>query len=131
LVAVLLLIGLTARADDKNEAAAIDAAKAWLALTDAGKFAASWDEAASLFKAAVTKADWEKQIAAVRGPLGALGERTIAVAKFARSLPGAPDGEYVMIQFKTRFEHKAAAVETITPMKDKDGRWRVSGYYIK
>jgi len=23
------------------------------------------------------------------------------------------------------------AVETVTPMKEKDGSWRVSGYYIK
>ena len=29
------------------------------------------------------------------------------------------------------FGNKKAAVETITPMLDKDGKWRVSGYYIK
>jgi hypothetical protein len=28
-------------------------------------------------------------------------------------------------------EHKQSAVETITPMLDKDGKWRISGYYIK
>jgi hypothetical protein len=50
---------------------------------------------------------------------------------FATSLPGAPDGEYVIIQFATSFENKTSAVETITPMMDKDGQWRVSGYYIK
>ena len=25
----------------------------------------------------------------------------------------------------------ASAVETVTPMKDPDGEWRVSGYFIK
>ena len=40
-------------------------------------------------------------------------------------------GEYVVIQFETSFENKKAAVETVTPMMDKDGIWRVSGYYIK
>ncbi|MGB5422961.1 MAG: DUF4019 domain-containing protein [Desulfobacterales bacterium] len=30
-----------------------------------------------------------------------------------------------------KLENKASAVETITPMLDKDGQWRVSGYYIK
>jgi len=29
------------------------------------------------------------------------------------------------------FENKKSAVETITPMLDKDKKWRVSGYYIK
>ncbi len=47
------------------------------------------------------------------------------------SLPGAPDGEYVVIQIQTSFENKKSAVETITPMLDKDGRWRVSGYQIR
>jgi hypothetical protein len=50
---------------------------------------------------------------------------------YKTSLPGAPDGEYVIIQFETSFENKKIAIETVTPMMDKDGNWRVSGYYIK
>jgi hypothetical protein len=42
-----------------------------------------------------------------------------------------PDGQYVVIQYKTAFENKKAGVETITPMLDKDKKWRVSGYFIK
>jgi len=30
-----------------------------------------------------------------------------------------------------KLENKTSTVETITPMLDKDGQWRVSGYYIK
>ena len=41
------------------------------------------------------------------------------------------DGQYVIIQFKASFENKKSAVETITPMLDQDGTWRVSGYYMK
>ena len=52
-------------------------------------------------------------------------------ATYKTSLPGAPDGEYVVIQFDTSFENKKAAIETVTPMMDQDGTWRVSGYYIK
>ena len=66
-----------------------------------------------------------------RAPLGALKSRVFKTATFTRSLPGAPDGEYVVIQFDTRFENKAAAVETVTPMRQKDGSWKVSGYYIR
>jgi len=29
------------------------------------------------------------------------------------------------------FANKKAAVETVTPMKDTDGQWRVSGYFIR
>jgi hypothetical protein len=42
-----------------------------------------------------------------------------------------PDGEYVVFQFNTSFEQKAAAVETVTAMREKDGTWHVAGYFIK
>ena len=50
---------------------------------------------------------------------------------FMTELPGAPDGRYVVIQFDTAFENKASSVETVTPMADPDGAWRVAGYFIK
>ena len=49
----------------------------------------------------------------------------------SEALPGAPDGEYVVIQYESSFEHKQSAIETVTPMLDTDGKWRVSGYFIK
>jgi hypothetical protein len=52
-------------------------------------------------------------------------------AKYTRTLPGAPDGEYVVIQYSAAFEKRQSAVETVTPMFDRDGKWRASGYYIK
>ncbi len=45
--------------------------------------------------------------------------------------PTRPDGEYVVIQYESSFEHKQSAVETVTSMLDKDGTWRVSGYFIR
>jgi hypothetical protein len=44
---------------------------------------------------------------------------------------GAHDGKYVVIQLDTVFAGKSSAVETVTPMLDPDGIWRVSGYYVK
>ena len=68
---------------------------------------------------------------AYRKPLGKIITRKVESKHYTTSLPGAPDGEYVVIQCKTSFTNKKSATETITPMKDKDGKWRVSGYYIK
>jgi hypothetical protein len=45
--------------------------------------------------------------------------------------PGVPDGEYVVIQYEVSYENKKAAVETVTPMLDKDGKWRVAGYFMR
>jgi hypothetical protein len=51
--------------------------------------------------------------------------------EYSEKLPGAPDGKYVVIQFDAVFENKPSAVETVTPMLDPDGVWRVSGYFIR
>lgn len=61
----------------------------------------------------------------------ALRERSLKSATFTRKLPGAPDGEYVVIRFESRLENKASAIETVSPMREKHGSWKVSGYYIQ
>lgn len=109
---------------------AVTAAESWLRLVDTGDYETSWQQSAAVFKSAVTAAGWQETLDAVRKPLGDLVSRNLRSAKFATSLPGAPDGEYVVIQFATEFTGKKSAIETVTPMKDADGVWRVSGYYI-
>jgi hypothetical protein len=107
------------------------AAEAWLAHVDAGNYGQSWIEAAESFKKRIDQPGWKKALDGVRAPLGKTQSRTLKSAKYATSLPGAPDGEYVVLQFDTVFERKREAVETVTPAKEADGRWRVSGYFIK
>jgi hypothetical protein len=132
LIVVLLIsvVPVLAGSPAKEKAAVISAEK-WLNKVDSGKYAESWEEAAELFRNAVTQDQWEQSLRAVRKPLGKLITRKLKSKTYATSLPGAPDGEYVIIVFNTSFENKKAAVETVTPMKDKDGKWRVSGYYIR
>ena len=128
----LIFSGITAlAADSKKEAAALSAAEKWLAMVDSEKYAESWKEAAELFRNAVQPRQWEQTMQVVRKPLGNLISRKAKSKTYKTSLPGAPDGEYVVIQFETSFENKKSAIETVTPMKDKDGKWRVSGYYIR
>lgn len=131
-VASMMMAGFQANAADTDAVIRAEAsAKAWLALVDAAKYAESWGNAAALFKGAVKEAEWEKAVQSVRAPLGALKSRKLKSATFARSLPGAPDGEYVILQYYAEFEHKEAAIETVTPMLEADGSWKVSGYYVK
>ena len=128
----VILSGVNAlAADSKKESAALSAAEKWLAIVDSGKYAESWKESAELFKNAVQPKQWEQSMYAVREPLGNLISRKVKTKVYKSSLPGAPDGEYVVIQFDTSFKNKKVAVETVTPMLDKDGIWRVSGYYIR
>lgn len=106
-------------------------AQSWLALIDSEKYAESWQEASSAFKANLTQEQWAGTAKSVRGQFGKVLSRKLKSAKYTTSLPGAPDGEYVVMQFDTSFANKKSAVETVTPTLDKDGKWRVSGYFIK
>ena len=128
---VALAFPFVCLAQEGSTQPALNAAKAWLALTDSGQYASSWDSAAEFFKASVTKATWSSASTSARSPLGTLKSRKLKSAMFTRNVPGAPAGEYVVIQYETHFENKASAIETITPMQEKDGTWKVCGYYIK
>jgi uncharacterized protein DUF4019 len=130
-VMVAAALAAPARAADKPEDLAQAAAESWLKLTDAGDGAASWEQAAKLFKGALTKDQWVQALASVRPPLGKVVSRRPSSRQYSERIPGAPEGKYVTIQYETRFENKTSAVETITPMLDPDGVWRVSGYYIR
>lgn len=130
-LALLLGICSTGQTQQKPEQLAQQSSDAWLALVDSGKYADSWQEASQLFRAAVTKEQWQSTLQASRDPLGKMLSRKLKSATYTKTLPGAPDGEYVVIQYESSFEHKQSAVETVTPMLDKDGKWRVSGYFIK
>lgn len=126
-----LLITTTAFADRSNEAAAIGAAVQFLQLVDAERYGESWEVTSDFFKKNVPKPQWEQQIGSLRPAFGQLITREPKKLQHATSLPGAPDGEYVVIQFSTTFENKQNAIETVTPMLESDGEWRITGYYIR
>lgn len=110
---------------------AMGVAEAWLASVDAGRYGASWEEAAPLFKEAMAKLRWETTIESVRAPLGTPINRKLRQAFYTRILPNAPEGEYVVIQYDTRFENRPLSTEIVTPMRGRDGTWKVSGYIIR
>jgi len=130
-LALFSLLSVSCKGSGGAPPEAQPAAEAWLALVDAGRYGESWTEAAAYFKGAITADAWTKSVGAVRGPIGSLKSRTLLGAKPATSLPGAPDGEYVVFQFTASFDQKANAVETVTVTHEKDGVWKVSGYYVK
>jgi hypothetical protein len=128
--ALIFVTGTRALAAESDEKAAQAAAEKWLALVDAGNYGESWDTAASMFRKALTKEQWIDAVGKARGPLGKLESRRLLGAKAMTELPNAPKGEYEVMQYEARFP-SGAAVETITPMRDSDGVWRVSGYYVR
>lgn len=130
LVLLLALLPLGVPASEQKQRDAEQEAGRWLALVDGGQYQESWNRAAALFKQQVSAEQWLQAMTAARDPFGIMISRKLMTSTYSTSLPGAPDGEYVVLQFKTAFKNKTQAIETVTPMLD-NGRWRVSGYYVR
>jgi hypothetical protein len=129
-ISIPLVLACSLHANEAAEKAALASATAWLALADEGKYSETWDQAAGYFKNALNKDQWIASLKRGRSPLGKAVTRKLKSKMYTKTLPGVPDGEYVVIMYDTKFENKESAVETVTPMLDKDGKWRVAGYYI-
>jgi hypothetical protein len=127
-VVAAMLTGAVAFAASREEAQA--RAQAWMSLVDNQKYAESWAESSSMFRSRVPQQRWIDEAKRVREPLGSLNSRRLLTVRFAKTLPGAPDGDYAVLQFRSSFTHKAAAIETITLVLD-DGQLRAVGYFIK
>ncbi len=110
---------------------AVVAGEKWLALNDKGYYADSWNEASAVFQNGVTKAAWENSMNAFRKPLGSLMSRKLKSALATTELPGAADGQYVILQFDSSFTGKKSAIETVTFELADDGTWKSAGYFIK
>jgi hypothetical protein len=128
----LLLACAPAWADEEVDMKpAIVAAEAWLASVDAGRYGQSWEDGAPFLQQSMPKIMWEGAIDVARSPLGVAVSRKVRQANYTRSLPNAPPGEYVVIQYDTRFETRPLSTEIVTPVKGADGRWKVAGYTIR
>jgi len=118
-------------AESDAEKGATKAAQTWLSLIDKGRYSQSWKEASAFFQGAVSEKNWEASLGGVRRPLGKLVSRKVKTTKQATELPGAPDGQYVVMEFATSFENKKSAIETVTFMLEKDGKWKAAGYFVR
>jgi hypothetical protein len=110
---------------------ALEAANLWLGLVDINRAGQSWEQAAPVFQRAISPDAWADNLQVARTPLGKVKSRKTKDAVFTRTIPGQPDGEYVVIQYDTVFEHKPDAHEMVTMVFGVDGRWRVAGYLVR
>lgn len=113
-----------------REIAAQAAGEKWLGLLDRGEYGTAWDQCAQLFRQRVTREQWIDSLPSTRGAFGAMKSRKVDVAGYKTSLPGAPDGQYVTVRYRTHFEKKDDAEELLT-LAFEDGVWRPTGYFIR
>lgn len=118
-------------ANDANVKAATFAAEDWLVLVDSGRYGESWDHASALFQQKLSRERWEDTMGGGRSPFGAVVSRQLKSATYGTDLPTAPGVKYVAIQYRTKFANSPTLTETITPVQEPNGQWRVAGYFVK
>jgi len=109
-----------------SEAAAVDAARQFLALLDRDDWAASWQAAHQSFKLLNTVDWWADASTQVRGAMGTATSRELATVNFI----AAPPNGYWIIAFKANYSKKGAAVETLH-LASENGGWKMTGITIE
>lgn len=120
-------LAASSSASDKTGTAA---AEAWAKLLDGQRWGESWKASATLFKSKITEAGWVSTIQPLRSQLGPVSSRSLKSVTSANTLPGAPDGDYKIVQFDTAFAKKSDAVETVVLTREGTA-WVVGGYFIR
>lgn len=129
LVTVFLLFFLSSHST-ADDGMARETAMSWLSLIDNGDYLESWEQAGAYFQQEVPSAQWQEAVSEVRDPLGSVISRQQVESKTYQSLPGVPEGEYLVLRFSTRFTHQAEVIETLT-LQSVDGDWKVLGYFVR
>jgi len=113
-----------------SNAKGLNAARSWLQLVDAQKCGQSWKSAGKLMRSQTTSKSLAAAIKPVRAKVGKLNSRRFYKVTRTSSIPGAPNGSYELIEFKSNFAKAQGAVETVVLGQQSDG-WKVVGYFIR
>ena len=89
------------------------AATRWLSLVDHGQYDQSWSQAAAMIRTRLTEAEWSRAVSPLRQSLGQVLSRKLSSERATHTMPGAPDQDYTVLRFDTRFANKQAATETV------------------
>ena len=130
LLGIILALTSVVNAQPSTDAG-VEAATAWLKLIDDGNYAASWQDASSYFRSQIPEDKWVDTIGNLRKLLGGLAGRELASAQPVTTLPGAPDGNYLVVQFRSSFTNKHSAIETVIMLFAKNGHYAVAGYFVR
>jgi len=117
----------TATSTPLNDDPAREAALQWLQLIDSGRY----EEAASQGSQEVHSFEqWINHFKTQRLPLGRMNKRQLAGIKRTAIVPAVPEvRSYLIVRFRTTFEHRPTAIEEIVLTKI-GCCWEIFGYQI-
>ena len=115
---------------------ALNTAERWLVPIDAQRYAEAWAMAAASLKDMIDRTKFRDGMRDLRKEYGRVVLRKAEKMAFVGSPPapedgGPKEGAQISILFDTRFVRNRQATEEVVMELEKDGLWRVAGYYIR
>ncbi len=128
-----LFIGQKPRPPDERAILAkIDAAhksaEVWLTLFDQGKYGEAWELQARVVKQMLTKEAAERTYQQVLQQIGKNKTRILFKREHSNNPPGMLPGNYVVVQYASRFEKLKESMESVVLTLEGDGQWRAINY---
>jgi hypothetical protein len=136
-VAAVAAVFISGCAQKRNIPKDIDGAKleaissAWLSKLDNGWFQQCYDETSQKLKDGLDKNQWLNNMITYRKPLGTADKRQEINMIYEPEIANVGKGDFVIIQYAAIYQQKLAVIEAVTLIKEEDGSWKVSGYWIK
>jgi hypothetical protein len=113
-----------------EELAAQRQALGFLGYLDHGRYADSYSYTGMLIRNQLDREAFASKVEQARANAGALQSRELVDAGYTTSVPGAPEGQYVVLHYHSSFAKRPDTLETLTLALAK-GYWRVDGWFIK
>ena len=118
------------RPDDQKLEQAQPVAVEFLALIDDGKYSESWQSLAPLVRDKLKQKEWLEKLDQVRSRSGGLVKRVQKSARSATALKDSPEGEYIILSYKSDFQAAVDVTEYVAVMRDGDS-WKVASYSMQ
>lgn len=114
-----------------DPAESMEQIESFLAEVDDGDWQGSWEVAGAYFQSVTTPEEWTAAVEPLRSQLGAVQSREVMSVQVAETLPGAPDGDYEIVQFQTDYANGTGPLtETVIALRAGDD-WQIMGYFIR
>lgn len=113
-----------------SKPASAQSAIAWLAFINDRNWAEGWRNASEMMRSQISQDLFTTSMTSAHSMLGKVVSRKFVRARATKSLPGAPDGDYELLEFKSEYEKKADAIDTVVVVKEGSG-WKVAGFFTR
>ncbi len=114
---------------DKTEA--LEVSGRFLTEITSGNYEVSWLQSSEILKRLKPLEIFIHQQQNNKFLFGEVVDRSDFIIKERTSMALLPDGQYLLLVYKTEFEKKKSALELLTILKEADGVWRVVDYEVR